>query len=323
MKLTNILFFIFIINNAFAQETETIKIPKGIVYNYCSNKKIEKAKRLITNNISKENSYELLQKNLIVGPELWKRFKEIKKIQEIEKGKVTFHVDNLELDGKMSQELNDSKIIWDEFKKEVGQNFIIRKANEPELKYYWSVISFDIDEPLLIVETKNHNYILNILKDDLKLMWLDEAPRLNDENSQNDNKSNSKKGGTVKYQNGNEIKTISKGTKETKLEKVIFLNSDSELKENSSFEDIKTIVDKTNLIFEELFKNSDKSGKIMIQFEINKEKNEMQYSVRDELDLEIMKEFEKRVNNETYPNTKKDSIKLQLIYKVNSFNDTE
>ena len=164
---------------------------------------------------------------------------------------------------------------------------------------------------------------LNILKDDLKLMWLDEAPRLNAENNESDNQANSEKGGIVKYQNGNEINTISKGTKETKLEKVIFLNSDSELKENSSFEDIKSIVDKTNIIFEELFKNSKKAGKIMIQFEINKEKNEFEYSVRDELDLEIMKEFEKRVNNETYPNTKKNSIKLQLIYKVNSFNDTE
>ncbi|MFN8296231.1 MAG: hypothetical protein U0T69_08550 [Chitinophagales bacterium] len=68
----------------------------------------------------------------------------------------------------MSQDINDSKIIWDEFKKEISQDYKIRKANEDELKYYWSVISFDIDEPLLIVETNEHNYILNLLKEDLK-----------------------------------------------------------------------------------------------------------------------------------------------------------
>jgi hypothetical protein len=45
------------------------------------------------------------------------------------------------------------------------------------LQYYWAVISFDIDEPLLIVETSEHKYILNILKKDLKLMWLDEVPK--------------------------------------------------------------------------------------------------------------------------------------------------
>ena len=82
---------------------------------------------------------------------------------------MSFHVDDLILEGKMSQDINDSKIIWNEFRKEITENYIIRKANEQELRYYWSVISFDIDEPLLIVETKNHNYILNVLKKDLKL----------------------------------------------------------------------------------------------------------------------------------------------------------
>jgi hypothetical protein len=80
MKLTNILLLIFTINFSFAQKTETIKIPKGIVYNYCDNKVIEKAKKLITNNLSNNNDYKLLQENLIIGPQLWKRFKDNKKI---------------------------------------------------------------------------------------------------------------------------------------------------------------------------------------------------------------------------------------------------
>ncbi len=61
----------------------------------------------------------------------------------------------------------------------------------------------------------------------------------------------------------------------------------------------------------------------MVQFEIKEKSIEIQFAVKDDLDLEIMKEFEKKVNNEKYPNSKKDSIKLQLIYKVNSYNDTE
>ncbi|ESU20961.1 hypothetical protein FCR2A7T_07330 [Flavobacterium cauense R2A-7] len=317
MKLTNIILLLFTINISLAQKTETITIPKGIVYNYCDNKTIEKAKKTIADNLSNNNNYTLLQDNLIIGPELWKRFKDNKKIQQIEKGKVQFHVDNLVLEGKMSQELNDSKIIWDEFRKEISQKYIIRKANEEELKYYWSVISFDIDEPLLIIETKEHNYILNILKDDLKLMWLDEAPKKTENHNESGNV------GFKKYQNGNEIESISKGIKETALEKVILLSTDKELKENSSIEDIKAIIDKTNIIFEELFKNSEKPGKIMVYFELQKKKNEILFAVRDDLDLEIMKEFEKRVNREKYPNSKKDSIKLQLVYKVNSFNDTE
>lgn len=313
MKSIYLLFSLLTITISFAQKKETITIPKGIVYNYCDSKIVEKAKKLIADNLNNSGNYDLLQDNLIIGPELWKRFKNYENVQKIEKGRVEFHVDDLILEGKMCQDVNDSKIIWDELKKEVAEQYKIRKATEDELKYYWSVISFDIDEPLLIIETKEHNYILNLLKKDLKLMWLDEAPKPNKKSSN----------GTKKYQDGKEIDSISKGIKETRLEKVVLVSAEEDFEKNSSIEDIKTIIDKTSKIFEDLFKNSDKSGKIMVQFELKKKNNEIQFAVRDDLDLEIMKEFEKRVNDEKYPNSKKDPVKLQLIFKVNSYNDTE
>lgn len=296
-----------------AQKNETISIPKGVVYKYADAKTVEKAKKLISDNLSENNDYKILQNNLIIGPELWERFKTNEKIQNIEGGKVQFHVDDVVLDGKMSQDIADSKIIWDEFKKEVSQEYIIRKANPEELKYYWSVISFDIEEPLLIVETKEHNYILNLLKKDLKLLWLDEAPK----------PANTTYVAAKQYQNGKEIDSVSKGIKETILEKVILLSSDEELNKNSSFEDIELLIKKTDKIFDELFKSSMKSGKLMVEFELKKNKNEITYAVKDDLDLDIMKVFEQRVNSEEYPNSKKDPVKLRLIYKVNSFNDVE
>lgn len=315
MKLSYILLSLLAINLSFAQkDRETIKIPKGIVYNYCDNKIVEKTKKLITESLSDVNNYSLMQDNLIIGPLLWERFKENEKIQKIEKGRVEFHVDDLILEGKMSQELNDSKIIWEVFRKEVSENYTIRKANESELLYYWSVISFDIDEPLLIIETKNHNYILNFVKKDLKLMWLDEAPRSDNVKKDKD---------YVMYQNGKEIDSLSKGIKETKLEKIALLSSDQEFQDNSSVEDLKFIIDKINTIFDDLFKNSMKPGKIMVEIELNKKDNIINYAVKDDLDLDIMKEFEKRVNSIKFPNSKKDPVKFQLIYKVNSFNDTE
>ncbi len=311
MKFKILLFLSLISNIIFAQDSETITIPKGVVYKYANKKVIENAVKLIAENLSKEPNYNLLQNNLIIGPELWKRYKDNSNIQNIKKGEISFHVDDLILEGKMSQELNDSKVIWDEFRKEVAESYIIRKAYKNELSYYWSVISFDIEEPLLIVETKEHNYILNLLKKDLKLLWLDEAPR-----SKTDN-------GTVIYQNGKEINSLDSGIKETKLEKLILLSNDKELKENTSVEDLSSIVDKTNKIFDELFKNSDKSGKIMIQFKLKEKENELEFSVKGNLDLDIMKEFEKRIKSQAYPNSKKDPISFQLIYKVNSLNDTE
>lgn len=314
MKLTKIIISLSFFSFSFAQKVEKITVPKGIVYNYCDVKTLEKAKKLIAKNLSETNNYDLLQSNIIIGPMLWKGLKENDKIKNIEKGRVEFHVDDLILEGKMSQDLKDSKIIWDEFKKEVSKDYIIRKANELELQYYWSVISFDIEEPLLIVETKNHNYILNLLKKDLKLMWLDEAPKSSDSSKQKD---------WVMYQNGEEVDTLSRGIKETKVEKIILLNTDSELKENTNVEDLGKIIDKTMFIFEELFKNSVKSGKIMLEFELKKKDNIIVFAVKDDIDLEIMKEFEKRINIEKIPNSKKDPIKFQIIFKVNSYNDTE
>ena len=323
MKQTLIPFLsLFLINFLSAQNIERIMIPKGIVYNYCDSDLVEKAKLLIKENIVESNKYSILQDTIIIGPELWNRFKNIKNLQDI-KGNVSFHVDDKVLSGKRSLNFQESKLIWDELKKEVTGDYKIRKANEKELNYYWSVISFDIDEPLLIVETAEHNYILNLLKSDLKLLWLDESPMPKEYYNPIENKNYIAENGFKKYQNGTEVNSISKGIKETKLEKVILLSSDKELKENSSVEDIQKIIEKTESIFLELFKNSEKSGKIMVQFELEKKENKIQFAVKDELDLEIMKKFEKKINKTKYPNSRKDSVKIQLVLKVNSFDDTE
>lgn len=314
MKSIFTLLSFFAITVGFSQDSEKVTIPDGVTYKYADNKVIEKAKKLVRENLSDKPNYKILQSTLIIGPELWKRFKDSKEIHKIEEGNVDFHVDDLILKGKMTQDLDDAKIVWDELRKEITESYTIRKATENELKYYWSVISFDIDEPLLILETKSHNYILNLLKDDLKLMWLDEAPTV---------EYVATKPKMVTYQNGEEVETISEGIKETKLEKMFLLSSNDDLEKNTSIEDLSSIIDKCNAIFDELFKNSMKPGKIMVEFELKKDKNEIQFAVRDDLDLDIMKEFEKRITAETFPKSKKDPIKFRLVYKVNSLNDTE
>ena len=178
MKKLSLLFLTFYFFSSFGQTDDKINIPKGVVYKYCDKEIVEKTKLLINNSISDSSNYALLDNILIVGPVLWSRFKEIDLLNKIEGGNTTFHVDNNILKGKMTQDIEDTKKVWAELRKEIkGKSYIIRKLNEKELLYYWSIISFDIDEPLLIVETKEHKYILNILKDSLKLMWLEEVPQ--------------------------------------------------------------------------------------------------------------------------------------------------
>lgn len=322
MKLKSTLFFLLITYFAFAQTTEKITIPNGVIYNYVDDKTNEKAKKIIRESLSQKENFKLLDDILMIGPTLWKRFQHIETLQEIP-GNVVFHIDDLQVDGKMSQQFEDSKKLWNEVKKEITGDYNIRKANEDELKYYWSTISFDIEEPLFIIETEQHTYIFNFSKKRMKLLWIDEFPLKNSYQNPIDNGTYTTDGTFKKYRNGEEVYITEKGNKETKLESIIFLSSDADLEKNSSVEDINLIIDKTNKIFNDLFKNSEKSGKIMVQFDLGKKKNEIQFAVRDDLDLEIMKEFEERVNAENYPNSKKDSVKFQLIYKVNSYDDTE
>jgi len=322
MKIKILLLLLFIVSSAKAQVTEKITIPNGVVYNYADDKINEKAKKLLTESLKNMTNDDLLGDNLIIGPTLWKRFKNLESLKSIPDS-VIFHIDDMEIEGKMSKNLKDSKKIWDEVKKEVSGKFQIRKANEDELKYYWSTISFDIEEPLFVLQTENHLYILNSLKKSMKLFWLDEIPNKNTYHNPIDNGTYKTNGTFKTYQNGNEVYITDKGNKETKLEKVILLSSDPELQANSSVEDMKSVMEKTNKIFESLFKNSKNEGKIMVQFELGEKKNEIQFAVKDDLDLEIMKEFEKQVNKEKYPHSKKGTVKFQLIYKVNSYNDTE
>lgn len=321
MKLKFTLLLILSINFAFSQTKEKVTIPNGVVYNYASEKSNENTRKLLNDNLL-NNDYSLLQNNLMIGPTLWKRFKNIETLKSIPDS-VIFHIDDKEIEGKISKNLEDSKKIWNVFTNEILKDFKIRKANEYELKYYWATISFDINEPLFVIESENHKYILNFIEDSSKLFWIDEIPSKNLDHNPIENSNYQTDGEFKTYQNGNEIYTTDKGIKETKLEKVVLLNSDSELKENSSNEDISEVVNKTNKIFKTLFSNSMKPGKIMVQFELNKRKNEIQFAVKDDVDLELMKEFEKQVNIENYPNSKKKSVKIQLIYKVNSLNETE
>jgi len=176
--LTLPLFLICLSNGLlFGQGIEKIEVPSGVVYNYCDSITYENAKSIVTQNLSDNEAYALIDQIMFVGPVLWARFKEIKSLKNIKGGNTTLLVDDKKLSAKLTQDIVDGKKVWDEFRREIdGKKFILRKASARELQYYWSVISFDIDEPLVIVETGKERYILNINPETMKLLWLDQAP---------------------------------------------------------------------------------------------------------------------------------------------------
>jgi hypothetical protein len=108
--------------------------------------------------------------------------------------------------------------------------------------------------------------------------------------------------------------------KETKLITLKLLNTDEELKQNISTADMKMIIESTNNIFKDVVKKYEKSGKIIVEFELTKNDNNINVIVTDELETNIKTEFENRLKLENFPNTKKKSIKFIMLYIVNSIN---
>jgi hypothetical protein len=76
--------------------------------------------------------------------------------------------------GKVLQNLNDFKNLWDYFSRECGENIKVRKLKPNELSYYWSVISFDIAEPIFIIESESHKYLID-MGEKGNIIWLDEV----------------------------------------------------------------------------------------------------------------------------------------------------
>lgn len=159
------------------QKVDSVAIPRGVVYKYTEPAAVEKAKQFIEQELTGTPTYELEKGVAFIGPALWSGYKRITTLAEIKGGDVTINFNKEKLSAKSTQTRDDFKKIWDQVRAEVKDKPLkIRKATSKELQYYWSVISFDIDEPLLIAEIPEHRYILNLSPKDLNIVWLDEVP---------------------------------------------------------------------------------------------------------------------------------------------------
>jgi hypothetical protein len=134
MKTAFLFTFLALLNYlTLGQQIQKIVIPKGIVYHYCDSATYEKAKGIVKEELSETLSYSLVDKIMFVGPALWKRFRKLKSLKNIQGGNTTLVVDNKNLSAKLTQELDDSKKVWDEFRQEInGTEFALRKANPEE-----------------------------------------------------------------------------------------------------------------------------------------------------------------------------------------------
>jgi len=187
--LLNLLYICFLFSTTHAKEV--LVIPPGIQYKKAlpeANKAAkEMLKKLFSRTISDQDLMLLFEnRTLICGPGLWYKIKDQESLSSLDKGKVFFQVPILDssgnakqiqqLEGKLFQSSDEVLLFWKAFLQKTDfSNFKIRKLNPEELKVFWSMISFDITEPLFILESLKHKILVVFSSPTrLKIMWIDD-----------------------------------------------------------------------------------------------------------------------------------------------------
>jgi len=167
---------------------QTLVIPAGVTYSYTSEENNTGAKTVLSEELDKTSGLKLFSGTLFIGPKLWKEIKADPVIKTIEGGNTTFRlpvrnargkvVDYENLKGKLIQNEEDYKKFWSVLNTSLtGAERSFRKLSTKELEYYWSVISWDIVEPIYIMTCNSKNYLFDLdLKDGkYTLQWVDEV----------------------------------------------------------------------------------------------------------------------------------------------------
>jgi len=165
-----------------------VQIPEGVTYKSASKETNargeQKISKVFTGSPTEKEVRELFGQFLICGPFLWKRIKDDPHVAKIKTGVAHFKVpvfDNgriastQEWEGKLFQNEQEIAAFWAAFKANYKlEDLVLRKLNSTELRIYWAMIPYDIEEPVFILQTKSAKILLQLTKSKLELAWMDD-----------------------------------------------------------------------------------------------------------------------------------------------------
>lgn len=163
-------------------------IPEGIRYKATTDEANQRAKdrltRFFTAQAKKQDVLSLFETRLICGPALWMELKKDETLSKLKEGVITFHLPVVsqgkpafqKMDGKLFQTPDELWAFWKVFVKRTDfSDLKIRKLNPMELRIYWAMISFDITEPIFILESGKHKILAAFVSpDNPKIFWIDD-----------------------------------------------------------------------------------------------------------------------------------------------------
>ena len=166
----------FLVPSAFyAQE-----IPKGVRYKKATDEVNNSAKELIVLALTKETrdldvDATFGKGAIMCGPFLWALVGDVNSFKGATP--VNLHVDASVFQGRGITKEDQKRLLWERLTNKLKGSgaAIIRKANTAEISFYWAMIPFDIEEPLLIADFGNYKLLANFAVKDGKprIFWLD------------------------------------------------------------------------------------------------------------------------------------------------------
>jgi hypothetical protein len=172
-----------------AAQAQDVDVPEGVRYKYAAEalnaKARDKALVALSQTDAKQGLQTLFGTRLICGPYLWEQIKSEPEMAAVQKGRVIFKIPvrengNVtrtdEKEGKLFQSPEEIAMFSKAFAKiyDYEERRKVRKLTAPELGLHWSMISWDITEPIFIVESKSRRILLAFAARDLSVRMIDD-----------------------------------------------------------------------------------------------------------------------------------------------------
>jgi hypothetical protein len=173
--------------------SQTPDVPEHVVYKKASGEVNRRALDMLSSRplLAGERAYasdQVFSDKLICGPGLWPKIKDDPDMKKITKGEVKFKIPTKngeqELAGKLFQTNDEVAAFWKAFRRAYkSEEATVRRPSREELRIYWAMISFDIEEPLFVVETKSASILVQFVSSpsgnaseskELRIFWIDD-----------------------------------------------------------------------------------------------------------------------------------------------------
>lgn len=167
-----------------------VEVPKGITYKECAEERNNKISSLLSDLLAKRSDpifpESVLSETVAIGPNLWSALMYSPSMPKPDEFRALFNYQHPSLGRMNLQGKRLPKSYGSALSKALlaylpsDTSFQVRKLNSKELAYYWSIIPYDIEEPIFALEADSVTFIADLDSSD-KLFFLEETENIADD----------------------------------------------------------------------------------------------------------------------------------------------